>query len=267
MTASNELQHTPGLEDAVIRIGNERSDWVDDDRKLPVTFNEILGADSIVTPEPVALDDDSEAAMILEMTSMKKDFSVFLEEYLRDLHAAHREIILNVETSDAQREKSYGAVESLVRIEDNAEMLQFASENMYKATAKMSFTNTEVKKFRSICRRNRIIRLDTVALVERVKKLKNPEFRQKILLMLNMVVYFITRDPEKAKHFELFVRIQFMIIKYAAGTGIVPTLASLLYEMYHSQVTAPVPTPAKKAPKVSKAPKARGVGTGFTHAL
>lgn len=90
-------------------------------------------------------------------------------------------------------------------------------------------------KMRSIYRRNRIGGLNYMTVVEAIDGTENPEFREKLICMLNAVLLFSKHRQEAfgdLKNYAVFIKFIFMMMRSNPKMGLIPVLAAASYERF-----------------------------------
>jgi len=190
----------------------------------------------LVSFEPIEVETAaSEVAAVPEMEPIidmntNDSFAAYLEKYVVDLRAFHTDLAANEEFPEEMRKKSRDALLCLDMVDDNTYVLE--NSNIYRSMHTIAFVKGLIPKFRSIMRRNRIPRLDCIELLREIKKCQNKHLRAMLLVMLGTVIMFMTNNPTIVKERSVYVRVQFMVMRYAATLGYTPVLASKLFESY-----------------------------------
>jgi hypothetical protein len=166
----------------------------------------------------------------------RQDFVNFLEKFVKDLRSTNTQNLFNQSITDAQRKKAAANIMSLDLLEDNAEIMRQVGTCMPPNFASVATSRQLMQKFGSLVRVNRIPCLKYKDTLSMIKKIENADFRRTMLLMFNAVMQFIIRNPKSAGEREMYIRLQFMVMKYAVRLNHVPVLADKLRDEYMPEI-------------------------------
>lgn len=189
----------------------------------------ITNADELLDPV-IDMQDAEHVKGVL--AKARTDYIDFLENYVKEMRAVHEAILAS--DDEAAKPAARDVIDSLDLVEDNATVMGWPTEHFSRSYNHMAELNANMRDFRRIARRSRITKLDTKALVEKVKAVQDDALRMKLAMMLSAVMQMFTRDPQMAARRKTYVKVQFVVIQFAIVTRQVPVLASLLYERYMS---------------------------------
>lgn len=123
--------------------------------------------------------------------------------------------------------------ESVLRSIDLIESPDPVAQHVAGVKRILSLNLVRHDKARSLFRRNKIDQLKYPELVAMLKRVKNDEFRSKLIGMFNAVVLY-AMDSENPKSLGFFLKFNFMLIRSAVAMGLIPTLAAKVYEQSKS---------------------------------
>ena len=166
-----------------------------------------------------------------DLRSDSSEFVALMERTLEQLKQRNSEIFTSEHSTPEQKGNSFAVLDSLSMVENPEKLLD--SVGIYENSHSIAFTDTLVKRFRSLCRVARISNLDVRETVSKIKAIEDKQFRHKMTLMINIIMLHVNAEPKRMAGREAFVRFQFSVIKYAIAMRITPVLASVAYERYN----------------------------------
>jgi hypothetical protein len=196
------------------------------------------GKTQAVTEElPAAPDGDTpdtkdaeENAMRSALSTDTAEFIALVEKSLEELKFESSNIMVDESVTPEQRSVAMAKLNAIYMIENPAALVE--NVGIYSHLGSLTTTANLTARFRSVCRTEGVNSLNFKELVASVKGIEDRELRQKMILMLNIVMLYTLNMPKKSAGREVFVRFQVAIIKYAVTLRVTPVLASVAYESY-----------------------------------
>lgn len=156
-------------------------------------------------------------------------FAESTEEYLKVVRQKYAEVL----AADGIDGPTKAHCESILRSIDLIENPDAVVQHVAGVKRVLSPNLVQHDKARSLFRRNKIDQLKYPELLATLKRVKNEEFRSKLIGMFNAVVLYAMAS-DNPKRLAFFLKFNFMLIRSAVAMGLIPTLAAKVYEQAKS---------------------------------
>jgi hypothetical protein len=198
----------------------------------PINFIDELAFHRTPPAEEVVQTTTEEQELSIEnlMADTQGQLSNLIEGMMKEMRDTHNEIVADADTSEVQRAASLAVIDSINLVENHQPVVDFMPMNQQINT--IAFMKETLKRFRSMTRRFRISKLDALELIDGIRNMKDVQRRQKLIIMVNTVMLFAMKDPAIFRERAVFLRFQFLVLKYAIKLSYMPVLASVLHERY-----------------------------------